>query len=97
MPFRLADGDTGDTATGSEPPTLGFVETTTTAPVSTLVGPNGTAPGMNFVEQMQVPRDDSSAGRAAGAPLALAAILMLAIFLTVLVRARRARRATDEG
>ena len=97
MPFRLPNDDTGATAMGSGPPTLGTVETTTTAPVSTLVGPNGTAPGMNFVEQMEVPRDDSSAGRATGAPLALAAILMLAIFLTVLIRARRARRATNEG
>lgn len=70
------------------------METTTTAPVSTLVGPNGTAPGMNFVEQMEVPRDDSSAGRAAGAPLAAGALILLAVFVTVVLRARKARKAT---
>jgi hypothetical protein len=97
LPLRLPDADTGAAAIGIGPPTLGIVETTTTGPVSTLVGPNGTAPGMNFVEQMELPRDDSSPGRATGAPLALAAILMLTIFVTILIRARRARRATSQG
>ena len=84
----------GDDTAGTWPPTLTSVETTTTAPVSTLVGPNGTAPGMNFVEQMELPRDDSSAGRATGAPLAVGALILLVVFVTILVRARRARKAT---
>jgi hypothetical protein len=48
---------------------------------------------MNFVEQMELPRDDSSAGRATGAPLAVGALILLVVFVTILVRARRARTA----
>lgn len=61
---------------------------------TTLVGPNGTAPGMGFVEQQ--PRadtlDDSTTGRGTGLPLAVGALLFLVVFTAVVVRARRARR-----
>ena len=65
---------------------------------TTLIGPNGTAPGMNFIEQQEQPVIDAQTGRAAGAPLAVAALLLLVIFTTILVRAARAkRRATSAG
>ena len=59
---------------------------------STLIGPNGTAPGMSFIEQQERPVIDAQTGRAAGAPLAIAALLLLVIFTTVLLRAARAKR-----
>ncbi len=70
------------------------METDTTSPPSsptTLVGPNGTAPGMSFVEQQAKPVDDSSLGRGTGLPLAIAAVVILAVFVTILLKARRAR------
>ena len=66
------------------------METDTTT-VTTLVGPNGTAPGMGFVEQQQKPVDDSSIGRGAGLPLAIGALIILVVFTFVLLKARRAR------
>jgi hypothetical protein len=66
------------------------VETDTT-PVTTLVGPNGTAPGMGFVQQQQKPVDDSSIGRGAGLPLAIGALILLVVFTFVLLKARRDR------
>lgn len=57
------------------------------APTSTLIGPNGTAPGMNFIEQKQKPLNDSSNERTAGLPLLVAAIVLLVVFTTVLLRA----------
>jgi len=81
------------------------VETTETTPAttsptgvtsSTLIGPNGTAPGLNFIEQQSKPLSDSSDERAAGLPLLFAAIVLLVVFTTVLVRAwrRKQRHAT---
>jgi hypothetical protein len=67
------------------------VETETTAP-TTLVGPNGTAPGMGFVPQAPVPVDDSTTGLGTGLPLALAALVLLVVFSAVVLKARRARR-----
>ena len=68
----------------------GGVDTDTTT-VTTLIGPNGTAPGLSFVEQQQKPVDDSSIGRGAGAPLAVGALILLVVFTFVLLKARRAR------
>ena len=65
--------------------------TSTPTTPTTLVGPNGTAPGLSFVEQQAKPVDDSSIGRGAGLPLALAAVVILAVFVTILLRSRRAR------
>jgi len=59
---------------------------------TTLIGPNGTAPGMSFIEQQEQPLLDAQTGRAAGAPLAIAAVLLLVIFTVILLRAARARR-----
>jgi len=69
----------------------GGVDTDTTT-VTTLVGPNGTAPGMGFVQQQQKPVDDSAIGRGAGLPLAIGALVVLVVFTFVLLKARRARR-----
>jgi hypothetical protein len=68
------------------------VETDTTT-VTTLVGPSGTAPGMGFVEQQQKPVDDSTIGRGTGLPLAIGALIILVVFVTVLWKARRDRAA----
>ena len=70
----------------------GGVETETTT-VTTLVGPSGTAPGMGFVEQQQQPVDDSTTGRGTGLPLAIGALIILVVFVTILIKARRARVA----
>lgn len=59
---------------------------------STLIGPNGTAPGMNFIEQQAKPLRDSSDERAAGLPLLFAGVVMLAIFTTMFVRAWRRKQ-----
>ncbi|MEX1218069.1 MAG: hypothetical protein WEA11_06090 [Acidimicrobiales bacterium] len=59
---------------------------------STLIGPNGTAPGLNFIEQQQKPLNDSSAGRAAALPLLFGAIVLLVVFTAVLVRAWRRKQ-----
>jgi hypothetical protein len=66
------------------------VETETTT-VTTLVGPEGTAPGLDFVEQRQRPVDDSTTGWGTGLPLAIGALIILVVFVTVLVKARRDR------
>ena len=77
-------------------PTTQTAEPATTATSvvtpSTLIGPNGTAPGMSFIEQQERPVVDAQTGRAAGAPLAIAALLLLVIFATVLLRAARTKR-----
>jgi hypothetical protein len=70
--------------------TTGDAATATTVP-TTLVGPNGTAPGMGFVQQQQKPVDDSTTGRGTGLPLALAALVILVVFTTILVKAWRNR------
>ena len=67
------------------------METETTT-VTTLVGPNGTAPGMGFVQPQQKPVDDSSIGRGAGLPLAIGALIVLVVFLAIVMKARRNRR-----
>jgi hypothetical protein len=59
---------------------------------TTLIGPNGTAPGMTFVEQQQQPVLDAQTGRAAGAPLAVAAVILLVIFTMIVIRAARSKR-----
>lgn len=58
---------------------------------TTLVGPNGTAPGMGFIQQQEKPLDDSTTGRGTGLPLALAALVILVVFTTILVKAWRNR------
>lgn len=58
---------------------------------TTLVGPNGTAPGMGFVQQQEKPLDDSTTGRGTGLPLALAAVVILVVFTTIFVKAWRNR------
>jgi hypothetical protein len=69
---------------------------TITAPIgattSTLIGPNGTAPGMNFIEQQQKPMNDSSNERAAGLPLLFAGVVLLVVFTVVFVRAWRRKQ-----
>jgi hypothetical protein len=47
---------------------------------------------MGFVQQQQKPVDDSSIGRGAGLPLAIGALIILVVFVTILLKARRARR-----
>jgi len=74
---------------------------TTTAPngatTSTLIGPNGTAPGLNFIEQQSKPLNDSSNERAAGLPLLFAGVVLLVVFTTVFLRAwRRKQRQTSQ-
>lgn len=59
---------------------------------TTLIGPNGTAPGMTFIEQQAKPLRDSSNERAAGLPLLFAGVVMLAIFTTMFLRAWRRKQ-----
>ena len=66
--------------------------TTLPATTSTLIGPNGTAPGMTFIEQQVKPRSDTSSERAAGVPLLLAGVVLLVVFTVVFVRAWRAKQ-----
>lgn len=75
---------------------------TTTAPTgvttSTLIGPNGTTPGMNFIEQQQKPMNDSTNERAAGLPLLFAGVVLLVVFTTIFVRAwRRKQRSVPNS
>ena len=72
---------------------------TSTVPGSgtTLVGPEGTAPGMGFVQPQAKPVDDSTIGRGTGLPLALGALIILVVFTAIVVRAARQRRATRTG
>jgi hypothetical protein len=67
--------------------------TTSPATSTTLVGPAGTAPGMGFVQPQAKPVDDSTIGRGTGLPLAVGALIILVVFLAVVVRAARQRRA----
>lgn len=69
---------------------------TTTVTPSTLIGPNGTAPGMSFIEQQERPIIDAQPGRAAGAPLAIAALALLIIFSVIVVRAALSNRRRAE-
>lgn len=62
---------------------------------STLIGPNGTVPGLGFVEQQVRPRQDASGERAAGVPLLIAGVVMMAVVLTVFYRSWRARRRSE--
>lgn len=64
---------------------------TGTGTASTLVGPNGTAPGMGFVQPQEKPLDDSTIGRGTGLPLAMGALIILVVFTAVLVKAWRNR------
>jgi hypothetical protein len=66
--------------------------TTVVITPTTLIGPNGTAPGMSFVEQQEQPIIDAQPGRAAGAPLAIAAVALLVIFSVIVIRAALANR-----
>ncbi len=68
------------------------MDSNTTASSTTLVGPNGTAPGMGFVEQQPRPLDDATTGRGTGLPLALGGLVLIVVLLAVVVRARRDRR-----
>jgi len=51
---------------------------------------------MSFIEQQEQPIIDAQTGRAAGAPLAIAALLLLVIFTTILLRAARAKRRSAD-
>lgn len=65
------------------------------ATTSTLIGPNGTAPGLNFIEQQAQPLNDSRDERQAGLPLLFAAVILLVVFTTIFLRAwRRKQRQT---
>lgn len=65
------------------------------ATTSTLIGPNGTAPGLNFIEQQAQPLNDSRDERQAGLPLLFAAVILLVVFTTIFLRAwRRKQRPT---
>ena len=66
----------------------------TTTP-TTLIGPNGTVPGLGFVEQQVRPRQDASGERAAGLPLLVGGTVMMVVVLVVFVRALRARQRAD--
>lgn len=83
------------------PYAAGVDETTTTtaipAPSSTAIGPNGTAPGLQFIVPAELPQDDSSNTTTFSWPLGFAMIVLLAIFVSVLVRAQRARRRPEAG
>lgn len=76
------------------------MDPTTTLPggstTSILIGPNGTAPGLGFVEQQVKPRSDTTGERAAGAPLLFAGVVMLAVFVVLFTRAARAKRRRAE-
>lgn len=67
----------------------------TSGPTTTLVGPEGTAPGMGFVQPQPRPLDDSTTGRGTGLPLAIAALVILVVFVAILVRAARHRRTPN--
>lgn len=72
-----------------------MTETSTTIPSvtsSTLIGPNGTAPGLNFIEQQAPPLSDSSGDRAAGLPLLFAGVVLLVVFTAVFLRAWRRKQ-----
>jgi hypothetical protein len=75
------------------------VDPTTTT--STLIGPNGTVPGLGFIEQQVRPRQDASGERAAGVPLLVGGVVMMAVVLAVFYRAwrvrQRAERAADRS
>mgnify|MGYP003498402591 CR=1 FL=1 len=64
----------------------------TTAPTTAVIGPEGTAPGMGFVQRQAHPVDDSTTGRGTGLPLAIGALIILVVFLAIVVRAARQRR-----
>lgn len=63
--------------------------TTTSTPA---IGPTGTAPGLNFIQPAEPAIDDSSNTDTFGWPLGFAAVILLVLFTSVLIRARRARR-----
>lgn len=68
------------------------MDPTSPTTAGTLVGPNGTAPGMNFIEQQAKPLNDSSNGKAAGLPLFVAGVILLVVFVFVFVRAWRNKK-----
>jgi hypothetical protein len=79
------------------------VETTVTtidsvvSTTSTLIGPNGTAPGLAFIEQRSKPLEDSSGEGTAALPLLAGGIIFLVVFTTILVRSwRRKQRRTAQ-
>lgn len=62
------------------------------ATTSTLIGPNGTAPGMGFIEQQVKPKQDAADQRAAGLPLLVGGVVLLVVFTVVFVRAWRSKQ-----
>lgn len=64
---------------------------------STLIGPSGTVPGLGFVEQQVRPRQDASGERAAGVPLLVGGVVMMAVVLAVFYRAWRARQRSERS
>jgi hypothetical protein len=65
--------------------------TGTTSTTTPAIGPTGTAPGLNFIQPAEPPIDDSTNTDTFGWPLGFAAIILLVLFTSVLLRARRAR------
>lgn len=65
----------------------------TSVPPSTLIGPTGTAPGLNFIAPAERPIDDSSNTTTFSWPLGFAMLFLLAVVVVVLVRALRGARA----
>ena len=59
---------------------------------STLIGPNGTAPGLAFIEQRSKPLEDSSGEGTAALPLLAGGIIFLLVFTTIFVRAWRRKQ-----
>lgn len=69
------------------------MDPTTTS--TTLIGPNGTVPGLGFIEQQVRPRQDASGERVAGVPLLIGGVVMMAVVLVVFYRAWRSRRRVE--
>ena len=65
----------------------------TTVPPTTLIGPTGTAPGLNFVQPAERPVDDSSNTTTFGWPMGVAMIFLLAVVVVIGLRARRMGRS----
>jgi hypothetical protein len=69
----------------------------TTLPPTTLIGPTGTAPGLNFVQPAERPLDDSSNTTTFGWPMGIAMVFLLAVVVVIALRARRTGRAGTSG
>jgi len=64
----------------------------TTTSTTAAIGPTATAPGLNFIQPAPSAVDDSTNLATFSWPLGFAAIILLVLFTSVLLRARRGRR-----